>query len=517
MSLTRPLTRLQQWTLARTPSPLRRIRIIPGPALALISLLVVVNIVVWIITAIVLHFYPGLAGTAVLAYTLGLRHALDADHISAIDLMTRRLIASGQRPVAVGTFFSLGHSTIVIITCIVVAATAGALRERFDGFQRVGNIIGTSVSAAVLLILCAGNAWVLWRLVRGLRAELKKQRQQLVDGQDDQPGDALPPYRDAADVAAYGGAEADADAVATHDIEAYDEEAHARARAGPNAVAAATAPDSQAGSASHLRIEGGGFLVRIFRKLFVLIDRPWKMYPLGVLFGLGFDTSSEVALLGIASIQGAKGTSMWLILIFPALFTGMSYSHCSTHPERLLTTLAGMCMIDTTDGALMMALYTSKAFSRDTVAILYYSIVLTGITIVVALFIGIVQVLTLVSNVASPTGRFWDGVGAIGDNYDIVGGTVCGVFVVAGISSVLLYRPWRRHMDRRLAARAARAARAERGAVFVQAVDQQAEEPVADVRASSGNLGVTEGVASKAFDSKTQQITEQEIASSSRT
>lgn len=108
-----------------------------------------------------------------------------------------------------------------------------------------------------------------------------------------------------------------------------------------------------------------------------------------------------------------------------------------------------MCLIDTTDGALMMALYTSKAFARDHIAILYYSIVLTGITIVVSAFIGIIQVLSLVLNVAEPKGRFWDGVGAIGDNFEIIGGSICGLFLVVGLGSVVVYRPWRKRMDRR--------------------------------------------------------------------
>ncbi|KAH8673535.1 high-affinity nickel-transport protein-domain-containing protein [Xylariales sp. PMI_506] len=310
---------------------------------------------------------------AVLSYTLGLRHALDADHISAIDLMTRRLIASGQRPVTVGTFFSLGHSTIVVITCIVVAATSGALRERFDNFQRVGNIIGTSVSAAVLLLLCAGNAWVLYRLVRRLRELLRE------------PG--------------------------PHTL---DEDA----------------------AAANLQLEGAGFMANVFRNVFRVVDRPWKMYPVGVLFGLGFDTSSEIAVLGIASIQGANGTSLWIILIFPILFT------------------AAMCLVDTMDGALMMTLYTSKAFARDTIAILYYSIVLTGITIVVAAFIGIIQLLSLVQNVADPQGQFWDGVSAIGDNFEAIGGSICGLFLLTGVGSVLVYKPWRRRMERLRAERA---------------------------------------------------------------
>lgn len=108
-----------------------------------------------------------------------------------------------------------------------------------------------------------------------------------------------------------------------------------------------------------------------------------------------------------------------------------------------------MCLLDTTDGALMMALYTSKAFARDTVAILYYSIVLTGITVFVSAFIGIIQILSLVQNVAEPEGSFWDGVSAIGDNFEIIGGSICGLFIVAGLGSVVVYKPWRRRMERR--------------------------------------------------------------------
>lgn len=240
-----------------------RFRILPASATLIISTLVVVNIVVWIAVAIVLRYEPSLAASAVLSYTLGLRHALDADHISAIDLMTRRLIASGSKPVTVGMFFSLGHSTIVVITCVVVAATSGALEDRFEGFQQVGGIIGTSISAAVLLILGIANAWILVILIKRLRKILKERL----------PEDGV-------------GGEAD----------------------------------------KGLDLEGGGVMARVFKKIFKFIDRPWKMYPLGVLFGLGFDTSSEVAVLGIASLHGAAGTSIWLILIFPILFTGTSFS-----------------------------------------------------------------------------------------------------------------------------------------------------------------------------------------------
>lgn len=158
-----------------------------------------------------------------LAYTLGLRHALDADHIAAIDLMTRRLIASGQKPVAVGMFFSLGHSTIVVITSIAVAATSASLSERSDSFPRVGGIIGTSVSATFLIVLAILNGYVLYKLVRRMHTVLERSR---------------------GPTAAVHGAE-------------------------DNALAEAQ--------------QGGGCLVRVFRGAFRMIDRSWKMYPLGVL------------------------------------------------------------------------------------------------------------------------------------------------------------------------------------------------------------------------------------------
>ncbi|KAK5118333.1 hypothetical protein LTR62_002846 [Meristemomyces frigidus] len=212
------------------------LRSLTGNALAIVLLLFVVNVVVWKICAIILAFHTSLAATAVLAWTLGLRHALDADHLSAIDLITRRLIASSQRPVTVVTFFSLGHSTIVIITSVVGAIAAPVGQETL-GFS----------------------------------------------------------------------------------------------------------------------FEGGG------------------LYPLGVMFGLGFDTSSGIALIGNSFIEAAPDTSIWLILIFPLLFT------------------AGMCFLDTFDRAAMMSVYTSAKLARDPIAILYYQCVLTAITVVVAIVIGIIK------------------------------------------------------------------------------------------------------------------------------
>ncbi|TGZ77901.1 NicO-domain-containing protein [Ascodesmis nigricans] len=350
------------------------LRMLPAEVVWIITGVVVLNALVWAAVAVVLHFNPTLIAPAVLSYTLGLRHALDADHITAIDLTTRRLIAANQRPVAVGFFFSLGHSTIVIITSIAVAATSAALSSRFDDFGRVGGIIGTSVSAVFILLLAAVNAWVLYLLVVRMRARIRKERGE-VGGQD-----------------------------------AHDEV-----------------------DGENEGLGGGGVKVRVLGRALKLVNRSWKMYPLGVLLtcaapvGLGFDTSSEVALLGIASLQATQGTSIWLILIFPILFT------------------VGMCLLDTIDGALMSTLYQSSRFTSDPIAVLYYSIVLTLVTVVVACFIGTVQVLMLAYNLlGEPDSAFWRGVERLGDWYDVVGASVVGLFVVVAVVSVLVFKRWRR-------------------------------------------------------------------------
>ncbi|GAB7363746.1 hypothetical protein MBLNU230_g4314t1 [Neophaeotheca triangularis] len=390
------------------------LRKLPGAAIAIIALLIVVNILVWIACGIVLHFHPSLVSTAVLAYTLGLRHALDADHISAIDLMTRRLVAAGQHPVTVGTFFSLGHSTIVVVTSIVVAASSAAISDRFGPFSEVGGIIGSSVSSAFLIVLGLMNGYILHRLYRQLQVAKSS------------PLGHEPP---------------------------------------------------------EVKFEGGGFVFRLLKRMFKLIDRPWKMYPLGVLFGLGFDTSSEIALLGISSIQAAKGTSFWLILIFPILFT------------------ASMCLLDTTDGAAMMSLYTSARLAKDHIAVLYYQCVLTAITVVVALVIGILQLLNLILSVAPRLGGpFWHGVEVAGDHYDIIGGAICGCFVMFGGLAAILYKPWRRRVDQK------RMSLARLVEVSGEGLDNESQQPVSssqytdDAGQSSvpaNKLGATEQVIAK--------------------
>lgn len=394
------------------------IRRIPLPALIIIALIALINCLVWAICGLVLHSHGPLMATAALSYTLGLRHALDADHISAIDLMTRRLLAGNprSRPVTVGTWFSLGHSTIVIITSIVVAATAAGISNKFGSFGKIGGIIGSSVSAAFLILLGLMNGYILYKLILQMCLILAM-------------------------------------------------------------------PVGHESSSAALHVEGGGPLFRILKRMFKLINRPWKMYPLGVMFGLGFDTSSEIALLGISSIQASRGTSIWLIMVFPVLFT------------------AGMCLVDTIDGALMLAVYVAPlAVSgggkgldedqggavmdvegemqtqvegegqntengvelhenrlKDPIMFLYYSIVLTSLTVMVALVIGTIQLLTMILNVTNATGRFWNGVQTAGDDYEIIGGSICASFVVVGGASVFCYKPWRRRVEERRRMRAAEA------------------------------------------------------------
>ena len=139
---------------------------VKGRIVSLYALLIGFNIGAWIWALIVFHNYPVLLGTAFLAYTFGLRHAVDADHIAAIDNVTRKLMQQGKRPVAVGFFFSLGHSTIVFGLSVVIALTSFAIKNRFDSFEAIGGIIGTSVSAFFLLTIAVANIIVLISVYR---------------------------------------------------------------------------------------------------------------------------------------------------------------------------------------------------------------------------------------------------------------------------------------------------------------------------------------------------------------
>ena len=243
---------------------------IRGKVIAVYALLLVFNAAAWLWAIVAFHNYPVLLGTAALAYSFGVRHAFDADHIAAIDNVTRKLMQEGRRPVGVGLFFSLGHSTIVVALTVAIAVATTELQGRFDAFKSFGGIVGTLVSALFLFAIAIANIIVLasvWRTFQTVKS---------------------------------GGrfVEEDLD----------------------------------------LMLANRGLLGCLFRRFFRLIERSWQMYPLGVLFGLGFDTATEVGLLGISATQASQGLSIWSILVFPALFT------------------AGMTLLDTTDSILMLGL-----------------------------------------------------------------------------------------------------------------------------------------------------------------
>ncbi len=323
-----------------------------GKTIALYVGLIAVNLAVWAWALATFHDNPVLLGTAFLAYSFGLRHAVDADHIAAIDNVTRKLMQEGKKPLTVGLFFSLGHSSVVILASIGIAITAMAFKDQMEEFHPVGGVIGTSVSAAFLLLIGAINFVVFVNVFKAFR-RVKN-----------------------------GGAYSEADL--------------------------------------DMLTSGGGFLSRIFRRLFALISRSWHMYPLGFLFGLGFDTASEVALLGITAAQASSGLSMWSILIFPALFT------------------AGMSLLDTTDSVLMVRAY-GWAFVKP-VRKLYYNMTITFVSVVVAVLVGGIEALGLIGDKFGFTGGLWDLVGNLNDELEMIGYLIIAVFIGSWLLSMLVYR-----------------------------------------------------------------------------
>jgi nickel/cobalt transporter (NiCoT) family protein len=323
-----------------------------GKTIAIYAILVVINALAWIWALVEFRDYPVLLGTASLAYTFGLRHGVDPDHIAAIDNVTRKLMQEGKRPIYAGFFFALGHSTVVVIASVFVALSMAALQARFEGFKEIGGVIGTSVSALFLFGISLANIAILISVYRVFAAVRRGDR--LIE--DD-----------------------------LHDM-----------------------------------LARRGLLGRTLRSLFGIITRAWHMYPLGLLFGLGFDTASEVGLLGISAAQGSAGLPVWSILVFPALFT------------------AGMSLVDTTDGVLMVNAY-GWAFTKP-IRKLYYNLTMTLVSIVVALLIGSVEALGLLGDKFGLAGPFWNVIAALNDNFGALGYLIIGIFALSWLVSVGFYR-----------------------------------------------------------------------------
>jgi high-affinity nickel-transport protein len=323
-----------------------------GKIVGIYGVLAVANVAAWAWAFLAFRDYPVLLGTAFLAYGFGLRHAVDADHIAAIDNVTRKLMQEGKRPVAAGFYFSLGHSTVVLLATVLIALAASALQNRFAAFKAVGGIVGTSVSALFLFAIAIVNIIVLGAIYRTFQAVRRGER--LVED----------------------------------DLNAF--------------------------------LAQRGIVGRLLRPLFRLIGKSWHMYPLGFLFGLGFDTASEIGLLGIAAAEASRGLSPWSILVFPALFT------------------AGMSLVDTTDSVLMLGAY-GWAFVKP-IRKLYYNMTITFVSVLVALIVGGIEALGLIADRLSLEGAFWGMIGALNDNFGSLGYVIIAVFAISWLASVVVYR-----------------------------------------------------------------------------
>jgi high-affinity nickel-transport protein len=309
------------------------------------------NILAWLLALIAFGRSPALLLLAVTAYTFGLRHAFDADHISAIDNVTRKLMQEKKRPVAVGFFFSLGHSTVVVVMTILIALAAVAV-QNFDQMKAIGGLIGTAISSLFLFLIAIINIVILVDIYRTFR-EVKN-----------------------------GG---------EYNDQTLDESLNKR-----------------------------GLMGRFFSPLLRMTDHSWKMYPIGLLFGLGFDTATEVGLLGIAAATAGKGVPIVSILIFPALFT------------------AGMSLMDTTDGILMLGAY-GWAFVKP-IRKLYYNLNITLISVIVALVVGGIEALSIVSNQLNLSGGLWDTLGHLSENFGLIGVVIILLFIASWAISTIIYK-----------------------------------------------------------------------------
>jgi high-affinity nickel-transport protein len=322
--------------------------------LAIYLLLFTFNAAVWSWAFIVLSGSPTLLGTALLAYVLGLRHAVDADHIASIDNVVRKLMQEGKRPISAGLFFSIGHSLVVAIAVAVIVGTAFALQGRLHPFKVIGSIIGTATSAFFLLSIAAINLVVL----RGVWRSFQRARE--------------------------------GEAVADHELDQL--------------------------------LSGRGLFARIFRPLFRMVTRSWQMFAIGFLFGLGFDTATEITLFTVAGSQASEGLSFGTVMIFPALFA------------------AGMTLVDTTDSVLMVGAY-GWAFLNP-IRKIWYNLTITAISALVAMLIGGIEALGLIVDKLGLAGGFWNVIGKLSGGLAGFGYFIVGIFIASWIVSYLIYR-WR--------------------------------------------------------------------------
>jgi len=291
-------------------------------------------------------------GTGILAYTLGMRHAFDADHIAAIDNTTRKLAGEGKRPLSVGFFFSLGHSSVVLgLTVLLGLGIRGLgeeVRNSSSALQQTTDLVGTLVSGIFLLLIAALNVAVLAAIIRVVR--------RLRSG-------------------------------AFSDAELEEQ------------------------------LDKRGLLMRFLGPVARRVDTPWKMYPVGFLFGLGFDTATEVAMLVLAGTAIAGGLPLYALASLPVLFA------------------AGMSLFDTADGCFMNFAY-DWAFAQP-VRKVYYNLTITGLSVFVAVFVGATELLGLLARHGGLSGPFWSF--AQGFSINTAGFLIAGVFVVTWAAALAIW------------------------------------------------------------------------------
>ncbi len=318
----------------------------------LIMTLVVANLLAWGLAWLAFADRPVLLGVAMLAWVFGLRHAVDADHIAAIDNAVRKLMATGDRPLAAGLYFSLGHSTVVALACAGIASSAAMLQQWLLPVRDIAGLIGTGLSALFLLTIAMANLLIL----RGVWGEF------------------------------------------------------ALMRAG-NLSAAAT-PGAT------------GPLTRVLRPVLRAVTRSWHMYPVGFLFAIGFDTATEVGLLGLSATQAAQGLALWQVMTFAALFA------------------AGMALVDAADSVLMVGAYGWALVNP--LRKLWYNLTITVASVIVAVLIGGVEALGLLVQHFQLEGRAWRAIAALNDDLTELGCIVVGAFALCWAVSALVYR-WKRY------------------------------------------------------------------------
>ena len=307
-------------------------------AAVMLALLAFANLAAWAWGTSVFHGRPAMLGLALLAYAFGLRHALDADHIAAIDNVTRRFVHEGRRPVAVGFFFSVGHSTVVVLACLAIGLASHTVQAHLGALKAYGEVAGAFVSASFLFTVAAANLGILF-------------------GQGS--------TRSAVDVS-----------------------------------------------------PGSSLLGRAIRPVLGFVSSSWRMLPVGVLFGLGFDTASEVGLLGLSAAHTASGAPLLTIMVFPALFA------------------AGMSLVDSFDSVMMLKAYSWAEIKPSRKRV--YNRTVTALSVVLAFGVGALELLDLLRDHVDLRGGFWSAVGGLAGHSELMGAAIVAGFALIWGASLLV-------------------------------------------------------------------------------